>query len=190
MFRNSSIHDCLEIEVKNFPVGLACAIVTFCCPVAALAVPEFSGVYIVSTETVCPVILKDTSNVGGQLTGLNTTFSGDVRMNVMSLTLTPGAGAPNAGTITGTGFNDELEGTLKVPGFPISASDQSTTISGTFSNTRTSLTVVSDQTSNFNIEYGAVVNNVVQYAAYTGLSTENNGNVTVTCIQKGTITLK
>ena len=126
----------------------------------------------------------------GLLTNIVTTAPGDVTINVLTLTFTPGVGTPDKGTLTGSGYQSELVGTLEGPGQTIQSSDKTVTVSGTFSNTANSISLVGGDKLQFHIVYGTLKNGIAQSASFTGLTKLTNGSppTTVTCVEHGTLT--
>jgi hypothetical protein len=88
--------------------------------------------------------------------------------------------------LAGSGFCEELTGTLQAPGQTIGTNDQATTVSGTYSNTADSFTIVSGGSTTFHAVYGTIKKGIAQSASFSGLTTMK-GQTTVTCVMHGTL---
>jgi hypothetical protein len=158
-------------------------------PIAAAnaAVPKLSGTYLYHSEETCPAALAATQVTSGQLKGaivnLIASSMGDLTTNDLAVTFTPGAGTPNAGKIAGSGYQADLGALVTVTGTGQTSegpSDKAVSVSGTYSNTANSITIVSENKQAYNVVYGTVKTGIVQTAVFSFL--------TGGCVQHGTLT--
>ena len=162
---------------------------TVLAPIAAAnaAVPKLSGTYIYQSEETCPATLAATQATSGPQKGaivnLVASSMGNLTTNDLAVTFTPGAGTPNAGKVTGSGYQADLGALLRVTGTgqtSESASDKAVSVKGTYSNTANSLTIVSENKQAYNVVYGTVKTGIVQTAAFSFLDGD--------CVQHGSLT--
>jgi hypothetical protein len=175
------------------------AALTVLAPVALAnaAVPQFSGTYIYQSEETCPAVLaatqvtSNTSPLKGAIINLIASSMGDLSTNDFAVTFTPGAGTPNAGTLAGSGFKEDLGALVRVTGTGQTSngpSQKAASVSGTFSNTANSLTIAGKDTQVLNVVYGTVKTGIVQTAVFSLLTSDNSGPITVTCVEHGSLT--
>ncbi len=164
---------------------------------ATAAVPQFSGTYIYQSEETCPATLavtqvtSNTSPLKGAIINLIASSMGDLSTNNFAVTFTPGAGTPYAGTIAGSGFKEDLGALVRVTGTGQTSSGPSqkaASVSGTFSNTANSLTIAGKDTQVLNVVYGTVKTGIVQTAAFSLLTSDSEGTIAVTCVERGSLT--
>jgi hypothetical protein len=158
---------------------------------ANAAVPVLSGTYIYQSEETCPATLAATQATSGPQKGaiinLVASSMGDLTANDLAVTFTPGAGTPNAGKIAGSGYQADLGSLVRVTGTGQTsegASDKAISVSGTYSNTASSITIVSENKQAYNVVYGTVKTGIVQTAAFSFLASDGG----VTCVEHGSLT--
>jgi len=174
--------------VSGLFAGAACAGIACC---SATAAPIFSGTYVLTVQEVCPSVVTYTRNGNGMVTSITNPGSGDANTNLLTLTFTPGAGTPNAGTVKGAGYQAETGGLLQLPNVALQPDLKPLSVSTTYSNTATTLTVAgTGAIAPPNVIYGTVKSGVVQTASFIGLTSFSGGAkpiTTVTCTQQGTL---
>ena len=159
-------------------------------PVAAATavVPKLSGTYLYHSEETCPAALAVTQAAAnapqkGAIVNLVASSMGDLTTNDLAVTFTPGAGTPYAGKVAGSGYQADLGALVTVTGTgqtSESPSDKPVSVSGTYSNTANSITIVSENKQAYNVVYGTVKTGIVQTVVFSFL--------TGGCVEHGTLT--
>jgi len=163
----------------------ACFLTLAALPAAAATVPKISGTYTLTDQSVCPIIVTTTKNAAGALNGISSPVFGDASGLIATLTFTPGAGTPNAGTVSGTGYSYETGGLLQLPGGTLQPAGTAVTVSSTYTNTATTFTLVGGLGPD-TVIYGTIKNGIAQSFHYVGPSIWPKGSATmVTCVDTG-----
>jgi hypothetical protein len=154
---------------------------------AVAAVPKLSGTYTLTQNSTCPIIATTTQNATGELTSITAPVYGDASGLIGTLTFTPAAGTPDAGTVTGTGYSYETGGLLQLPGGSLQPEGLPLSISSTYTNTATTLTLAGGVSTTYAI-YGLVKDGIAQSVSFIGPSLWPKGSATqVTCVGTGTL---
>jgi 3-deoxy-D-manno-octulosonic-acid transferase len=149
---------------------------------AGAATPLISGKYVWQQQQVCAALLSQSTNNQGYVTNVGTSYAGTASIQTGQLTFNS-----TAGTVNGTATQQSTGGIVRGVGETLTPTDTPENLSATFTNTSSTLTIVtSSGTQTFHAIYGTLKKNVAQFVALSELSSDASG---APCVNQGSLTI-